>query len=308
MQPYDDALTYILKNGKKKSDRTGIGTLYVCGIQSRYSLVESFPVLTRRKINPRAVFAELIWFLSGSSNNRDLVEIGAKFWTPWVSEEFEKKNGFNSGDFGPIYGHQLRHFGSNYKEVSEIREEIRKLKALEDFNDYDQGEVEWLEGKLESMGTDQLKYMTDRLKNNPTDRRILFSLWNPSELDKMRLPPCHYTYQVTVDDDGLMTGMLTQRSCDFPVGVPANIQFYSALTCMFAQQFGFKPYEFVHSTVDSHIYLDQISAVEEYLATPVIESPTLELNRAPDMVSYKVDDFKLLNFNQGPNIKVPVAV
>ena len=123
----------------------------------------------------------------------------------------------------------------------------------------------------------------------------------------MRIPPCHYTFQVFVNEDKL-SGELTQRSCDFPVGVPANIQFYSALIYMLAQQTGLKPYEFVHSTVDSHIYEDQMDAVGEYLARPKPDSPRLQLNKAKDIYSYSTDDFELLDYLPEAKIKIPVAV
>ena len=112
MQPYDDSLRLILEKGTIKSNkRTGIKTLSLCGIQSRYKLDEdAFPVLTRRKIYPKSIFAELLWVISGSTNNKDLQALGTNIWTPWVNKEFEKKHGYAEGSFGPIYGFQLRHF------------------------------------------------------------------------------------------------------------------------------------------------------------------------------------------------------
>lgn len=276
MEPYDEALRYILKNGVKRPDRTGTGTLSVFGQQTRFRIDEQFPILTKRKIWPTSIFCELIWLLSGSSNNNDLVDLGAKFWTPWVSEEFEQKHGFAPGDLGPVYGFQMRHFNGDYK--------------------------------TKSGGFDQLKYLIEELKSNPFSRRLLVSYWNPSQLDQMRLPPCHYTFQVYVDDDGRLSGMLTQRSADYPVGVPANIQFYSAFVYMLAQQAGYTPWEFIHNTGDTHIYLDQVDAVEEYLARPKTDSPTLCLRKASDIYSYQPADFELVNYTPQPPIKIPVSV
>jgi thymidylate synthase len=218
-------------------------------------------------------------------------------WTPWVDSEFEKRNGYLPGRLGPVYGFQLRHFGGYYGNGGGGNTATPwDFCVTEDANVYGKG------------GFDQLQYMMDRIKADPSCRRILFSLWNPSQMNGMRLPPCHYSYQIFIDDDGWMSGMLTQRSCDFPVGVPANIQFYSALTMMIAQQTGYKAKEFVHSTADAHIYEDQIPAVEKYLATPVLDSPTLKINRAADIFSYKLKDFVLENFESGPKIEIPVAV
>jgi thymidylate synthase len=309
-QPYDDALEHILTSGVKKSNkRTGVETIAVCGIESRYQLnMDAFPVLTRRKYWPKGIFAELIWFLSGSTSNDDLKKLGCNFWTPWVNEEFEKKHGYAPGCFGPVYGFQLRHFGGCYGNGIGGERGSKNTSVTVECNS---GGSVWKEDDgsvYGSGGFDQLKYMMERIEKDPSDRRILFSLWNPAELEKMRLPPCHYTFQIYIDDDKRMSGMLTQRSCDFPVGVPANIQFYSALTCMIAQQTGYTPHEFVHSTVDSHIYADQVDAVREYLATPKIDSPKLKITKAKDIYSYRPEDFVLENFTCGPKIEIPVAV
>jgi thymidylate synthase len=276
MEPYDQALRDILENGTQRPDRTGTGTISLFGYQTRYRIDEHFPLVTRRKLWPKAVFAELIWLLSGSANNNDLVELGAKFWTPWVSEEFEAEHGYEPGDLGPVYGFQMRHFGGDYK--------------------------------TKSGGTDQLAYLIEQIKTNPFGRRHLVSYWNPNQLDEMRLPPCHYTFQVYIDDAGRMSGMLTQRSADYPVGVPANIQFYSAFIYMLAQQTGYQPWEFVHNTGDTHIYLDQIEAVKEYLDQPAIDSPKMVLHPAKDIYSYLPENFELVNYNHGPNIKMPISV
>jgi thymidylate synthase len=282
LEPYDEALRQILKEGRRKPNRTGVDALSVCGIMSRYRIDEYFPLLTKRKIWPKSIFAELLWFLSGSTNNKDLQALGSNIWTPWVDPEFEKKHHYIEGSLGPVYGFQLRFFGGSYN--------------------YGHGGTGY-----GCKGFDQLSRMLDLLKNDPYRRSNVFSLWNPKHLDCMRLPPCHYTFQAYVEEDRL-TGVLTQRSCDFPVGVPANIQFYSALTYMLAQQSDLKPYEFVHSTIDSHIYVDQIDAVNEYLDRPASDSPKLELNKAEDIDSYKLEDFKIIDYNPEPKIEIPVAV
>lgn len=284
MHPYDEALQEIFLNGTPRTNkRTGIKTLSVFGMCKRYKLdTDYFPILTRRKVWPKSVFSELCWFLSGSTSNHDLKKVGCNFWTPWVDHEWEKKHGFADEQFGPVYGFQLRHFGGSYGDGTGP--------------DYGKG------------GFDQLKWVVERIKQDHSCRRTLWTLWNPLDVDKMRLPPCHMLYQVLVDDDRRLTGIMYQRSCDFPIGVPANIQFYSALTHMIAQQTDCYPYEFVHMTADSHIYADQMDAVKEYLALPHIDSPKLEIKQAKDIFSYTPDDFVLHGFESGPKLEIPVAV
>jgi len=295
MDPYDDALQEILDHGVEKSSvRTGIKTLSIFGMLKRYRLdSDYFPICTRRKVWPKAVFSELIWFLSGSTDNEDLKKLGCNFWTPWVDEAFRKKHGFVQGVFGPVYGFNLRYFGGYYGDGESPSPEI---------------EYPYMGKRYGDDGFDQLAYVIERIKTDPSCRRILWSLWNPKELDRMRLPPCHFVFQLLIDDERRMTGIMVQRSCDFPVGVPANIQFYSALTKMIAQQTDCYPFEFVHVTHDSHIYWDQIEAVEQYLETPYVDSPKLEIRKAADIYSYTPEDFVLTDFNPGPKIDIPVAV
>lgn len=299
IKPYDDALELLLKTGKEKSNkRTGVKTKFLPGILSRYDLTESFPLVTKRKIWPKSIWAELLWFISGSTNNNDLNALGAKIWNPWVDAEFEKKHGYAEKVFGPVYGFQLRHFGGYYGNGigGVTHSDKNHSPESKDINLYGTG------------GFDQLDFMINRIKEDPSCRRILFSLWNPKEVSKMKLPPCHFNFQISIDDNGEMTGSLTQRSADYPVGICANVQFYSALTMMFAQQTGYKATEFVHYTVDSHIYWDQIPAMEEYLSLPSYDCPNLTINKAEDIYSYKLDDFVLSDYKCGPKLEIPVAV
>lgn len=319
IQPYDEALQLLFDEGVKKCNkRTNTSTKFIPGILSRYDLTESFPLVTRRKIWPKSIFAELLWFISGSTNNNDLNSLGAKIWNPWVDEEFEKQHGYAQGCFGPVYGFQLRYqggyygngiggfTGSNENYVTEDNWDQAGNPCWDDSREY----CNFIgNGNIYGYGGfDQLAWMVNRLKEDSSCRRILFDLWSAKDISKMKLAPCHYTYQVMVDDDGNLTGSLTQRSCDFPIGVPADIQMYSALTMMLAQQTGFKAVEFIHYTVDSHIYYNQLEAVEQYLSLPTYDCPTLTINKANDIFSYKVDDFVLSEYESGPKIQIPVAI
>jgi thymidylate synthase len=235
---------------------------------------------------PKSVFAELLWFLSGSTMNQALEALGCKFWGRWCNEEDPryialcKRYGYPNGDFGPIYGFQLRHFGATY------------VNGLSNYH---------------GQGFDQLIYMLDLLEHDPHSRRNLFSLWNPAQLPMMALPPCHYTYQVLVDGNKTLHGVLTQRSCDFPVGVPANVQFYSTLTRLFARHVGYKVGTFTHNTVDAHIYVNQVDAVEEYLARPKPGSPFFDLGN-DKFFGTTMDNFQVFDYNPEPVIVMPVSI
>jgi thymidylate synthase len=286
LEPYDNSLKQILENGVSRTNkRTNIKTKSIFGMMNRYRLdTDFFPILTRRKVYPKSVFSELLWFISGSTSNKDLQKLGCNFWNPWVDREWEKKHGFEEDVFCPVYGFQLRHFGGSYN------------KGIHEQPGYGKG------------GFDQLAWVINRIKEDTSCRRTLWSLWNPQDVAQMKLPPCHFQYQVLVDDDRRLTGIMHQRSADVPIGVPANIQFYSAITTMIAQQTDCIPFEFVHVIADAHIYEDQIEGVKRYLDSPIVESPKLKIEKAKDIFSYKIEDFVISDFLSGPKIEIPVAV
>lgn len=281
LKDYDKNLQLILENGIRKPNRTGVETLSLFGLQSRYKIDEHFPLPTKRKYAYRSIFAELLWMLSGSTNVNDLEKMGSKIWSAWRNPEFEKKNGYSDGEFGPIYGWQFRHFGGDYS----------------------------LRNSGENNGFDQIKFIVDELRNNKYSRRILINLWNPEEMTSSRvvLPCCHYSFQLLVNEDQL-TGILTQRSGDWLPGISANVFFYSALIYMFAQQTGLKPFELVHNVSDAHLYVNQIEAAKEYLSRPEVDSPKLILKERDSIFDYQLDDFQIIDYNPLPAIKIPVLV
>lgn len=279
LQDYDKTLDKILTDGVLKPNRTGINTLSIFGTQCRYRIDEYFPIPTKRKAFYKSIFAELLWMLTGSTNVNHLEAMGSKIWSAWKDEVFEKRNGYENGELGPIYGWSFRHFGKDYK-------------------------------KLDNDGFDQVSYIINELKRDKFSRRALINLWDAKVMttDKVKLPCCHYAFQVLVDNKDRLTGVLTQRSGDWLPGVSANIFFYSAFLYMIGQQTGYTPYELVHNVADSHIYLNQLDAAKEYLTRSERDAPKLVLNKAKDIFSYQLNDFKIVNYNPGEVIKVPVQV
>jgi thymidylate synthase len=173
---------------------------------------------------------------------------------------FEQRNNYQDGDLGPIYGNSFTNFGGTYKS-----------------ND----------------GFNQVEYLINELKNNKYSRRALINLWDPKVMttDKVKLPTCHYSFQVLVGENNNLTGILTQRSGDWLPGVSANVYFYSAFLYMIAQQTGYVPYELVHNVADAHVYVNQIDAAKEYLSRGDYKSPKLMLNKASSIFDYKMNDF-----------------
>lgn len=283
MEPYDDLLLDILKSGELVHNRTGVDTLSVFGRQLRFNISKYFPIVTGRKIYSKAGFAELLWMLSGSTQNKDLENLGAKFWKNWTSTEWANSHGFVDDALGPIYGFQMRHFDGEY--------------CAGDTQNPDYGKG----------GVDQLEYIVDRIKNNPDCRRILWSFWNPRQNNQMRLMPCHVLFQVRIYNDK-MSGQVYIRSNDTPVGACFNIFWYAALIYLLAKTTGYEPSELVYTVGDAHIYVDQIQSVEEYLFRPKPDSPRLVLPKKDHILDYTMEDFRLLDYNPLKPIKLPVAV
>eukprot|EP00579_Thalassiosira_antarctica_P010635 CAMPEP_0201925848 /NCGR_PEP_ID=MMETSP0903-20130614/14933_1 /ASSEMBLY_ACC=CAM_ASM_000552 /TAXON_ID=420261 /ORGANISM="Thalassiosira antarctica, Strain CCMP982" /LENGTH=556 /DNA_ID=CAMNT_0048463565 /DNA_START=94 /DNA_END=1764 /DNA_ORIENTATION=+ len=278
----------IIENGVQRGDRTGTGTLSKFGVQMRYSLRDNtLPLLTTKRTFWRGVAEELLWFISGSTNANELAEKNIHIWDGNGSREFLDSRGLQhreEGDLGPVYGFQWRHFGAEYKDMHA---------------DY--------KGK----GVDQLADCIEKIKNNPEDRRIVMSAWNPSDLEDMALPPCHMFCQFYVDTEkNELSCQMYQRSADMGLGVPFNIASYALLTHMIAKVTGRKPGDFVHTIGDAHVYLNHVDAIKEQLERKPRAFPTLKMKEGKeyDIDGFEFDDFEVVGYKPHKTIKMKMAV
>lgn len=274
----------IIENGAEKNDRTGTGTLSKFGCQMRFNLRRSFPLLTTKRVFWRGVIEELLWFISGSTNAKDLQEKGIHIWDGNASRQYLDSIGLThreEGDLGPVYGFQWRHFGAEYIDMHA---------------DYS--------GK----GFDQLLDVIDKIKNNPDDRRIVLSAWNPSDLKQMALPPCHMFAQFYVEN-GELSCQMYQRSADMGLGVPFNIASYSLLTCMIAQVCDLLPGEFIHVIGDAHVYRTHVRPLQEQLQKQPKPFPILKINpEKKEIDSFEASDFKFVGYDPHMKIEMKMAV
>ncbi len=264
MKQYLDLLDRILREGTRKEDRTGTGTVSIFGTQSRYNLEDGFPLLTTKKLHLKSIIYELLWFLKGDTNVHYLQEHGVRIWNEWADE---------NGELGPVYGHQWR-----------------------SWPDYDGGVI------------DQISQAVDLIKHHPDSRRILVSAWNVAEVNRMALPPCHTMFQFYVAD-GRLSLQLYQRSADTFLGVPFNIASYALLLQMMAQVTGLKAGDFIHTTGDTHLYLNHLEQARLQLTRTPRPLPTMRLN--PDVKSlfdFRFEDFQLEGYDPYPHIKAEVSV
>lgn len=299
MQQYHDLLRKILKDGNQRGDRTGVGTKSIFGYQMRMDLSKGFPLLTTKKVFVRGIIHELLWFLTGDTNIKYLVDRDVHIWDDWpyavykaskefkneTKEEFVEKIKNNSkfakkwGDLGPVYGKQWRRWKTaNGQEV------------------------------------DQISWLINEIKKDPTSRRLLVSGWNVGEIQGLvkgtfSAPPlCHSLFQFYISK-GKLSCQLYQRSADVFLGVPFNIASYALLTMMIAQVTGYKPGEFIHVFGDVHIYNNHKKQVKLQLSRKPRKLPKMKINpKVKDIFKFKFEDFILEGYNPYPAIKAPIAV
>jgi thymidylate synthase len=264
MVQYLDLLRLVLEKGKFKGDRTGTGTFAVFGAQARFSLRESFPLLTTKKLHLKSIIYELLWFLRGETNVKFLKDHGVTIWDEWADAD---------GNLGRVYGAQ------------------------------------WCDWRTaDGRSINQIDQVIAQIKRNPESRRHIVTAWNPGEVDKMALPPCHAMFQFFVQE-GELSCQLYQRSADLFLGVPFNIASYALLTMMVAQVCGLKPGDFVHTFGDLHLYSNHMDQAKEQLSRELRPLPQMKLNpEVKNIHDFKFEDFELVNYNPHPAIKAPIAV
>lgn len=303
MKQYHDALRTVLEQGKVRSDRTGVGTISMFGMQQRYDLSKGFPAVTTKKLAWRSVVSELLWFIEGSGDERRLAEIlhgtrdltKATIWTDNATASYWQHKAEYTGDLGRVYGVQWRRW-----RTPDI------VKGGSFTNEF--GHSFSTEGGVTIREVDQLIELINGIKADPYGRRHILSAWNPGELQAMALPPCHCFAQFYVAD-GKLSCQMYQRSCDMFLGVPFNIVSYSLLTHMIAQVCNMGVGEFVHVLGDAHIYLNHVEQVKEQLAREPLPAPTLWLNPdITDITKFTMDDIRLNDYQSLSSISASMAV
>ena len=284
MKAYLDILENIMTNGHDvRMNRTGIPDIGLsAGAVFEHDMSTGFPLITTKKMGLKNIATELEFFLRGITDKKWLQDRNCHIWDEWANPikveqkyniatnklpkltDTEKTQIRNSimdkeRDLGPIYGFQWRHFGGEYQ----WNQKRIDAKPTDNFNP-------------QTPGIDQVQNAIDKLKNNPNDRRILVSAWNPVAIPQMALPPCHVMHQLVVRD-GKLSLIWTQRSCDMFLGVPYNIASYALLLLLYAKEAGMEPGTLKGELHDAHIYQNHIPQVREQLSREPYPLPTVEI-------------------------------
>ena len=286
MKAYKKIVKHILETGELKHNRTGVDTLAVAGTMFEHDMAEGFPLLTTKFVPFALVASELEFFIKGITDKTWLQERNNHIWDEWCNpekvsyghDEETKAKMAAENDLGPIYGYQWRHFNGTY--------------PLDAF--YGQG-------------IDQLANVIKTLKTNPDDRRMIVSAWNPMDLDKMALPPCHYGFQVTVIN-GRLNLLWNQRSVDVALGLPFNIASYGLLLTLLALESGFKPGKLIGFLGDTHIYVNHINGLTEQLMRDSYKLPQLKCDNFTSIFDWEYTDTQVIDYTCHPPIPFKIAV
>ena len=290
MQAYLDIVKKILETGEVKDDRTGVGTIAIAGAIFEHDMAKGFPLLTTKKMPFKIIASELEFFIKGITDKQWLRDRNNHIWDEWARpskapyghDEGSKKRMNEERDLGPVYGFQWRHFGASY------------------YN-YDTNYT--------GQGVDQLQRVIETLKSNSNDRRMIVNSWNATMLGEMALPPCHYSYQVTVIR-GRLNLLWNQRSVDTMLGLPFNIASYALLLHLLAKETGLKEGKLVGFLADVHIYKNHLDGAREQLNRDPNQYPLahLETENFTSIFNWKYDDTKVISYASHPRIGFEIAV
>jgi thymidylate synthase len=288
MKAYLDIVEKILAQGFRKSNRTGVDALVIAGAMFEHDMTDGFPLLTTKKVPFRLVASELEFFIRGITDKEWLREKNNHIWDEWCSgdavpygnDEQTKAKMMAERELGPIYGWQWRNFGADY--VAHNKPPSGK-------------------------GADQLGLLTETLKKDPDNRRMMVSAWNPLDLSRMALPPCHYAFQVMVID-GRLNLLWNQRSVDVALGLPFNIASYGCLLHLLAREAGLGEGKLIGFLGDTHIYVNHVEAIRGQSARTPRALPKIKTEPFTSIFDWHYTDTVIEDYDPHPAIKFEIAV
>ena len=284
MESYLKLLRKILSEGIEKDNRTGIKTKSITGHMFEHDMSKGFPLLTTKFVSLKTVAVELEGFIKGITSKKWFQDRKCHIWDDWCNpqvvpygnDDETKAKMKAEDDLGLIYGAQWA-----------------------DFRDPDNSKP--------GDGINQMKIIVNRLKTNPTDRRMICMAWNPLALDYQALPPCHYSWQV-LSDGNTLDLLWSQRSCDVPLGLSYNIASYALLLKLLAKEVGMKEGKLIGFISDCHIYDNQMEGITEQLTRTPLELCQVDIPNFKSIYEWEYTDLEIKNYNHLGKISMPIAV
>jgi thymidylate synthase len=305
---YLSLMSNILENGSSNDDRTGVGTLSIFGSMLKYDLRDTFPLCTTKRMFFRAVFEELMFYLSGKTDNKILQKKGIHVWDGNTTREFLDKRGlthYEEGDMGQTYGFNFRHFGGEYKGCGVDYSTKNK------YIDYKEGVS--TEYYLPSQGYDQLANVIHLIKTEPSSRRIIIDLWDCTTIHKAALPACLCKYQFNVNVKKKELNLaIYLRSSDYFLANNWNSSCGALFVHLLCNTEGIDltPGELTVFIADAHLYKTHIEQVKMNLSRQPYPFPKLLIKgeKKKDITTFKFEDIELLGYKAHPNIKAEMAI
>lgn len=257
---YLNLLKETLKEGEVKTTRNGV-VFSKFGCMIKFNDINNFPLLTTKKMFFRGIVEELLWFLRGSTDANELIAKKINIWTGNSTRKYLDSVGlteYKEGELGPVYGWQWRKFGEDYNNP-------------------------------ETKGKDQIRYLLEELMKPDNSRRAVLSGWNPVDLNKMALPPCHILYIFNKTSKGLSCHM-TLRSSDLFLGLPFNIASTALLTQILATVLNINISEICLSICDAHIYKEHVNQIDKQVLLEPYDLPKLIIKKFPPPVDSSIDE------------------
>ena len=310
MKQYLDLLRDIKENWIWKDDRTGTWVRGIFGMQAKYDLSDWFPLVTTKKTFLRIIIVELIWLIRWETNIKYLVDRNCHIWDEWPFQNWLENSMEVDSSKYPMYSDKWMNLKKEF--INKILEKDKNDEWVKKW--WELGPVyghQWR--NFNSEWVDQLKNAIEQIQTNPTNRRIIVSAWNPAQIDKMLLPPCHAFFQFNVDTtNNKLNVQLYQRSADMFLWVPFNIASYSTLLMLIAKISWLEAGTFTHTLWDAHIYNNHIEQVELQLSRDPKKLPELkilkDIKTLEDIEKLEWEDFELVWYESHGVIKAPVAV
>lgn len=308
----------ILAHGEARSDRTGVGTLELFGAELRFDLSDgTVPLFTTKRVAWKTAATEMLWMLSGSDNIRPLLEQNCHIWSEWPHKKYVDTTGdqidlkafeeriLSDDAFAKKYGYTGRAYGAQWRNwrSADACELCKGTKCS------DGGACKACDGSGQRT-VDQIAWLVNEIKTNPTSRRLIFTAWNPGENDDMMLPPCHkdYQFQLSGKDYNNISMMCNIRSSDGFIGLPFNCWNAALLLRLICEETGKQPGELIIHTGCTHIYLNHIEQVKEQLKRDIRSKPKMRLTKRIGLFDAKLSDITIEGYEPHAAIKAQIAV
>lgn len=271
---YKDLLKECLEDGFLRPTRSGIPAYSVLGGTIEHHMKLGFPLCTLRKMPQKSMRVETEFYLKGYTDKKWLTDRGCHFWDYWQNRQSDDPN-----DLGPTYGFEWRYFGAEYKGI----------------------------GDYVGKGVDQIKWVLEKLKKYPENKRLVVSQWNPKDIDQQAIPPCPFAFQLLKHGNELNI-IFYQRSADVCLGLPNDFAQHALLLHLFCLETGYEPGKVIGMFGQVELYENHYEKSKQLLAREQLSYPKVSTENFTSIFDWSYEDTKFIDYQHGEKIDFPIAV